>query len=348
MNTKKHDKPYCGVREEVIASVRPLISKRNFRLLLEFIRDRYEVHTNKDVEQIPKPWTDNPVLQQYKFTNIRREHDRQSKMYINGVAECNDLTLNEKILNAFMFRAWNNYDTFVTLGGPFSMNDILSGEAMQKARKIVHSVDKQDSNHLWFNSAYNQGSMKGVWRFPDGSGFKVRLSEEEAAKKLGFEPCMPLRMFYLAKYVIDNHIIDKLLYSEDQKEAYEVIRSVPGFAAFMAYQVFVDLTYIPEFKFSENEFTMAGPGCKKGLDYIFSDAKGMTPEECLFWLRDNFDRLNAQFPEIGLDINKLMYDLPKWDRRMNVMSLENCMCELSKYLKVVYNTGRPRCKYKGV
>ena len=348
MKTTQYDKEYCGVDKDKISTVHPLIHKKNFRLFLEFVRDRYEVHTNKDVEQLPKPWTDNPVLQQYKFTNIRREHDRQSKMYINGVAERNDLTLNEKILNAFMFRAWNNYDTFTTLGGPFSMDDILTGEAMQKARKIVHSVDKQDPNHLWFNSAYNQGSMKGVWRFPDGSGFKVRLSEDEAAKKPGFEPCMPLRMFYLAKYVINNHIIDRLLYAEDQKEAYEIIRSVPGFAAFMAYQVFVDLTYIEAFKFSENEFTMAGPGCKRGLDYLFSDAKGMSPEECLFWLRDNFDRLNAQFPDIGLDLNKLMYDLPEWDRTMNVMSLENCMCELSKYLKVVYGTGRPRCKYKGV
>lgn len=348
MKTTQYDKKYCGVDQDKISTVHPLIHKKNFRLFLEFVRDRYEVHTNKDVEQLPKPWTDNPVLQQYKFTNIRREHDRQSKMYINGVAECKSLTLNEKILNAFMFRAWNNYDTFVTLGGPFSMDDIVTGEAMQKARKIVHSVDKQDPNHLWFNSAYNQGSMKGVWRFPDGSGFKVRLSEEEAAKKPGFEPCMPLRMFYLAKYVIDNHIIDKLLYAADQKESYEIIRSVPGFAAFMAYQVFVDLTYISEFKFSENEFTMAGPGCKRGLDYLFSDAKGMTPEECLFWLRDNFDRLNAQFPDIGLDLDKLMYDLPEWDRTMNVMSLENCMCELRKYLKVVYGTGRPRCKYKGV
>lgn len=342
MKTKKCDKPYCGVREEVIASVRPLISKRNFRLLLKFIRDRYEVHTRKDVERLPKPWTNNPVLQQYKFTNIRREHDRQSKMYIKGVAEVKGLTLNEKILNAFLFRAWNNFETLTIFGGPFSMNDIIAGEVVKKARKIVYHVEQQDPSHVWYNSAYIQGNTKAVWRRPEGKGL-IYIGDQSDA-----EDCIPLRMFNVAKFVVEHHIDQKLIHADDQLEAYNIISSVPGFSTFLAYQVFVDLTYMPEFKFSENEFTMAGPGCKRGLDYLFSDAKGMTPEECLFWLRDNFDRLNSQFPDIGLDLNRLMYDLPEYDRTMNVMSLENCMCELSKYLKVVYGTGRPHCKYKGV
>lgn len=342
MKTTQYDKKYCGVREEVIASVKPLISKRNFRLLLEFIRDRYEVHTRKDIERLPKPWTNNPVLQQYKFTNIRREHDRQSKKYISITATNHYLTLNEKILNTFLFRSWNNHDTLMKLGGHFSIDDINTGRAVSIAREVVKDVEKQDPNHMWYNSAYIQGNTKAVWRRPEGKGLIYTGDQSDA------EDCIPLRMFNVAKFVVDHHIDQKLIYADDQLEAYNIICSVPGFSTFLAYQIFVDLTYIPEFKFSENEFTMAGPGCKRGLDYLFSDEKGMTPEECLFWLRDNFDRLNAQFPDIGLDLNKLMYDLPEWDRRMNVMSLENCMCELSKYLKVVYGTGRPRCKYKGV
>ena len=39
-------------------------------------------------------------------------------------------------------------------------------------------------------------------------------------------------------------------------------------------------------------------------------------------------------------------DLPEGERTINVMSLENCFCEISKYLKAHYGTGRPRVKYR--
>jgi hypothetical protein len=41
-----------------------------------------------------------------------------------------------------------------------------------------------------------------------------------------------------------------------------------------------------------------------------------------------------------------MTDLPEEDRYMNVMSLENCMCELGKYMKTKLGVGRPRSRYK--
>lgn len=41
-----------------------------------------------------------------------------------------------------------------------------------------------------------------------------------------------------------------------------------------------------------------------------------------------------------------MIDLKHYDRVMNVMSLENCFCEFSKYYKACTNTGRPRAIYK--
>ena len=100
------------------------------------------------------------------------------------------------------------------------------------------------------------------------------------------------------------------------------------------------MTYIKEFPFSENEFVVAGPGCKKGLDYIFKDYDGMTSEEALFWLRDNIDFVFSWDPKA------LFSDLPEHDRCLNIMSLENCMCELAKYIRTIEGTGRPRVKYK--
>ena len=342
MKTKPADTVYCGVDPWKIEQAHPKLNKTAFKHLLTFIRDRYTVHIKKDVLGLPKPWTDNPILQQYKVTNIRREHDRQSKAYIQGIVKNPDLSLQAKMLNAFMFRAWNNWQTVELFGGPFSVHEIKDLSAMEHAREICNHISNTDPGHLWYNNAYIQGNTKAVWRLPEGKGLLKEVDQT------GSEECIPLRMFYFGKYILDHRIIPQIVSSDDQQDACIILRSVPGLSDFLVYQMFVDLTYIPEFPFSENEFTMAGPGCKRGLAHIFTDADGLSPEEQLFWLRDNFDRLNSKFPEIELNLNTLMTDLPEYDRCMNVMSLENCMCELSKYMKVVQGTGRPRMKYKGV
>ena len=113
----------------------------------------------------------------------------------------------------------------------------------------------------------------------------------------------------------------------------------------------MDYTYIENISFSENEYTVAGPGCKRGLKYLFQDRDDMSYEECLFWIRDNWTRLNYKY--VKHEYNKihtyeLLKDLPDWDREMNVMSLENCFCEFSKYMKIKLGEGRTKRKYQGV
>lgn len=79
----------------------------------------------------------------------------------------------------------------------------------------------------------------------------------------------------------------------------------------------------------------------------------MTPEECLFWLRDNMNEMfnglsyGDCLPE-GYEWNpeQLFKDRAVYDRYINVMSLENCFCELSKYMRTYNKTGRPKVKYK--
>ena len=84
---------------------------------------------------------------------------------------------------------------------------------------------------------------------------------------------------------------------------------------------------------------------------VFSSKRDLTPEELIFWLRDHWNELNQYNTHHGNKAavypKKLFRDLPEEDRVMNVMSIENCLCEFSKYYKVYYGLGRPRQKYKG-
>lgn len=346
MKNKPKDKLYCGVDPEKIASADPEINVRGLYHFRDFVLERYRIHKRKDLYCYPAPWTDNLILRDFRFTNVRREHDKQTRYLIDNIIKNDELTLEDKIVNCFMFRCWNNWDTLKSFGFPYSAKLLYDPRTKENIRPLYKKLSKEDPGRLWWSNAYIQGGTKMAWRATD------------MRKPLDIEKDIPLRPFHVGVWLEKEHIVKRLLEAENQQRCFEVIKSIKGFAEFLAYQVFVDLTYIPEFPFSENEFVVAGPGCKRGLDLIFSDRDGMTYEECIFWLRSKINSTKSLFnspaidkvedgKELTYNPMKLFSDLPVYDRKMNVMSIENCMCELSKYIKAIDGTGRPKNRYKG-
>lgn len=337
MKNKRADIPYCGVNQQKILEAKPKLNAVAVKHFYDFVTERYKIHIRKDFLKQKAPWTNNPILLQYKFCNIRREHDRQSQYLIKNISTNPCLSIEDKIVNSFYFRAWNNWDTMKDLGGPWPAKSLYSSQMKEQVRPIYQKLATEDPDRKWWSSAYNQGGTKQAWRYPNPN------------RKVDKEDYIPLRVFHIGPWLKEHNTIEKFLNASDQKVAFEAIKEIQGFADFLAYQVFVDLTYIKEFPFSENEFVIAGPGCNKGLDYLFDDYDGMSPEEALFWLRDNVDHIfskiiapNGQY----WDPRELFIDLPEYDRCLNIMSLENCMCELAKYIRTIEGTGRPRVKYK--
>ena len=100
----------------------------------------------------------------------------------------------------------------------------------------------------------------------------------------------------------------------------------------------MDIADVEGFPFNEDEFVIAGPGCKRGMDFLFEGK--IKYDQVLFWLRDHQDELFSD-----CDLNLEFSYLPEEHRRLTVMDLQNSFCELSKYYKVYTSTGRPRNKY---
>ena len=93
MRLKKADVKYCGVRENVIKSAQPELDWDAVYHFKRFLIDRYKIHVRKDVKGMPAPWTKNTILQEFKFTNVRREHDRQTRYLIKNISTNDNLTL---------------------------------------------------------------------------------------------------------------------------------------------------------------------------------------------------------------------------------------------------------------
>lgn len=336
MRTKPADVLYCGVSKKRIKNANPVLNERNLLYLYNFIKRRYVVHIRKDVKKLPPPWTTDKVLQQFRFTNIRREHDRETKWLMEHITSNPELRYEEKLLNIVLFRLFNKHETMELIGAPFKFYSVpktsTTGWNPEWYRRIFEAALRQDPDRVFFTGAFISGGMKHA------------LKRYVPAKYSNSS--MNMRVLWFIKTLIDSDFPSKIKQCANQQRVFEHISSYKGIGEFLAYQMFVDMTYIEEFPFSENEFTVAGPGCKMGLDYLFEDKDSMTYEECLFWLRDNLDRLFVEMLGKDWDAKKVFWDLPEEDRCFNVMSLENCFCELSKYIRAKDGTGRPRKLYR--
>lgn len=159
---------------------------------------------------------------------------------------------------------------------------------------------------------------------------KVRLSREPiygnafilcANKVFGFNE-KHMNHLALLKMIIEESIINEILNCKSLKEIYEVLIELPLIGEFMAYQISVDINYSDIFKFSENSFTKAGPGAKRGIRKAFVDKGSLTDEDIIMWMVENQDK---EFKRLNLDFRNL------WGRKLQAIDCQGLFCELDKY-----------------
>lgn len=314
MRNKPADIPYGGLNAFKIRSAKPVFNPEVLEVFKYYVAERYRIHLLKDLEKKPFPWTQDVFLSMYRFTNIRREQDKNSIYLLNMMKEHgNQLSVN-MICNIMLFRLFNKIETMEYLGGWVDFERYNP----DKVRKQLADVPE---GYVYFTNAYLSSGMKKEFNL--------------------YFPKEPMRVVNIPNVVAVFGIgmYDRIKSAEQPQDVIDAFKSINGISDFLAYQLFVDLTYLDDFPWSENEFVVSGPGCELGLDYLFDNKGGLTYEELLFWLRDNCPITREWCMEH-------MIDLPPEDRYMNVMSLENCMCELGKYMKTKTGVGRPRSRYK--
>lgn len=328
MKNKPNDRPYLGCRADKIKSAQPVLNVENFKHLHRWITDRYAVHIRKDIQKLPAPWTDNPVIQEFRFTNVRREHDKETKWVIENICKA-DMSEANKWVNLILFRMINKSETCKNFM-PIDFDNV-------DWQKIVHYAQNLPKDYIVFTNAFHTIGVK------QGACKALGVEMGTVDKPEGIPPIYAV-IRYCQQLHNDEEFIQKLGHCVTAQEFFTVLQSVQGIGFFLAYQIFVDWTYCEDSLWSENEFVVAGPGARRGLDLVFDNHDGMTYEESLFWLRDNW-LIICNWLQLPWNPDEIFVDLEPEDRYMNVMSLQNCHCEISKYIRAVNGTGRPRNKY---
>jgi hypothetical protein len=247
----------------------------------------------------PSPWTDDPILSVYRFTNAYRAADRVSQDLIRvqytGSQEPEDL-----LLRTLVYRFFNKPSTWATVEGAVGSLTTATFDVERIRREMDQLLEE---GHRIYSPAYI------IPPPPFG-----------AARK-------HLNHLRLAEHMIASGATGAIQAASSLHQVFDVILSYPSLGPFLAFQLTIDLNYSTLIDFDENEFVVAGPGARSGIAKCFVDTDGLTPEDIIRWAvehqQEEFDRYELDFEDL-------------FGRRLTLIDCQNLFCETDKYARVAH------------
>lgn len=248
------------------------------------------------------PWTDDPIINRYKFTNVYRASDRVSQYLIKNVIYQQDLpsTPTELLFRIMLFKLFNKIETWELLTSKLGALTFAQYD-FKKYDKILSQA--MSSGKTIYSAAYIMPSGKSFFGFERKHSNHLKLIE----------------------LMLKQQTEHRLSSATTMQQAFEIIKAFPGLGDFLAYQLLIDINYSTILNFSESEFVVAGPGAKGGISKCFADTAGLSEVEIIKLMTD---RQQLEFERLGLSFETL------WGRPLQLIDCQNIFCEVDKYARV--------------
>jgi hypothetical protein len=279
----------------------PLKPTLLFTAFWRFAAERQRVFWRR-VHGLPAPWTTDPVLQAYRFTNAYRASDRVSQYLVRSVIYEGSQEPRELFFRILLFKLFNRIETWELLhreAGPLRANDFC--------------VERYDRA---LTAAMGRGRpiYSAAYIMPSGG------SSAPFARK------HRMHLELLARMLKDE-LPNRLTGTATMAQAFAALRAYPTIGDFLAYQYVTDLNYSPLTNFSETEFVVAGPGAQSGIRKCFADTGNLTDAEVIRLVQerqaDCFAAAGVTFPTLR-------------SRELQLIDVQNLFCEIDKYARVAY------------
>jgi hypothetical protein len=248
------------------------------------------------------PWTSDPILKAYRFTNTYRAADRVSQYLIREVQARPDRprAVREIFFRTMLFKIFNRIDTWEALEerlGPINWHGI----DLAKLDRTLE--DLRSLGQKIYSAAYIMPSPL--------LGHRRKHSNHIA----------------LLAQMMKDRVPERVRQIQSLRSVYDIILSYPGIGPFLAFQYTIDLNYSSIIDFEESEFVIAGPGALDGISKCFEDTGGLSSEDVIHWMTDHQER---EFRRLGLTFPGL------FGRRLQPIDCQNLFCEISKYSRLAH------------
>tara|TARA_R110000787_G_scaffold156836_5_gene270793 strand:- start:1152 stop:2015 length:864 start_codon:yes stop_codon:yes gene_type:complete len=266
----------------------------------------------RKAEGLPFPWSDDPILNEYKFTNVKRAHDRTTMWFWNVLEDHADADPAAILFNCALFRYFGTMEFYDAIGWQGHWDE-------KAATRIKHYAKERLANKARvFTGAYvitNQG---------------ISAPKQDV--------------------VVDHFLTPfwqscpKLCTMARTTGSWEVVAremmKLKGFggSGFMTKEILQDALHTKVFNNCSdlNTYCPAGPGALRGLGRLLgSNTPGdmkLKQKDALRYMIDIFDERVHFWPAtyVELELHDIQFQL----------------CEFDKYERVRLGQGRPRSKYR--
>ena len=269
----------------------------------------------KKLQNEPEPYTNNLILQKYKFCNAYRVLDRVSQFLLKEVIYSDkQYDYENTVFRILYFKIFNLQSTWIETEKHFGEVSLKTFD-FNKYNQFLTNLKKIKPI---YNSAYIMC----------------------ANKVYGFSYKHENHLYLLHKMFKEDDLPQKLKSCKNFKEAFNVIVSYPLIGNFLAYQYVTDLNYSNYFTWDDNSFTVAGPGSKRGIQKVFGNVKNYEEKimETYFSQEEMLKSFNLNFKYLK-------------NHKLAPIDIQNLFCEFDKYLReaspeLKSNRTKIKTKYK--
>jgi hypothetical protein len=273
-----------------------------------YARERYRIRLKRNAGK-PKPWTADPILQQFSFTEVFREDDRTTTWLREHVRD--PLRDSPRVLPAVLIFRW--------------FNRVKTAEAI-----FLHKVKGQSAFDRFLHSRDIEPMRKAIKAHCDPGPYitgAYTINTRSAGSKMNKLD----GVLKLIEMWFDTH--DWKRPDTSSLEAFSKWCQSPCLAMFMTDQIATDLRWTALLENAPDKMTWAnpGPGCANGLNAVFGRKGAKVPDAQM---------INEMRALLALSQDGEFWPAgwPPWE----IHDVENCCCEFSKYQR-----GYSRRKYNG-
>ncbi|HNB14242.1 MAG TPA: putative DNA base hypermodification protein [Candidatus Obscuribacter sp.] len=285
-----------------------------FQSYWEFAAERQNIFF-KRMDNTLGPWTDNPILRQYKFTNAFRVSDRVSQFLVSNVIYSGSQAPEDLLYRIMLFKLFNKIETWEMLEREIGELTWASHNFQKLNTALTKAIE---GGKTIYSSAYIM---------PSGSSSFGSCRKHENHLRL-------------IELMMKDRLWEKMQAATSMEAAYKLILSYPTIGSFLAYQYLIDLNYSNLTLFDEMEFVVPGPGARDGIAKCFSDRGGYSESDIIQMMAEtqdeHFDKFDLKFKDL-------------FGRKLQLIDCQNLFCEIDKYSRVAHPevaglSGRTRIK----
>jgi len=264
-----------------------MFNEQVLNMYIETALERHRIYKKKEAG-LPKPWTTDPVYQQFFFCNLFRQYDKCSKWIIDNIVPLGRWDL------IILYRFISTYELFEEIKANCALDDLEAIEKYLQVRKLRGSM----FNGCFLRNPRIEGGWVETYRVPF---FTIKTMKETGwTEDGGGLPFLPW---------------------ETLEDLVKELRSYPGIGGFMGYEYACDLEYTEDFN-PTDKYTWAnmGPGAKKGMSLVKYGVPGkqMTQDEWLEGARALLpiltQRVKAEFPDEDVSMREVEHWLCEFQK----------------------------------